>query len=153
MESWEKSQGQERSKDTASILSLHTDTSHSPASALLWLQLASLVKPTAVSNVLPDTSIRHTPQSHPGETLRKVGLEEDCHHPADHRGLHLSESGQRVGCEVPGGICSMQEGLDGLSKENTFQVGEVLVLSVAWGTHGLGFWNPLRRFDLFGRDR
>lgn len=29
--------------------------------------------------------------------------------------------------------------LDGFSKVNTFQVGEVLVLSVAWGTHELDF--------------
>lgn len=45
------------------------DTSHPSASALIWLQLTSPVKPAAFSNVLPNTSIGHTPQSHPGETL------------------------------------------------------------------------------------
>jgi hypothetical protein len=45
----------------------------------------------------------------------------------------------------------LRGGRDGLSEENTFQVGEVLVLSVAWGTHELDFCNPLCHFDLFPR--
>lgn len=43
--------------------------------------------------------------------------------------------------------------LDGLSKVNTFQVGEVLVLSVAWGTHELDFWNPHHHFVLSSRQK
>ena len=55
-----------------------------PLVAFLWLQLTGPVEPTTLSYVLPNSPVGHTPQSHPGETLREVGLEEDRHHPADH---------------------------------------------------------------------
>ena len=68
-----------------------------PLVAFLRLQLTGPVEPTTLSYLLPNSSIGHTPQSHPGETLREMGLEEDRHHPADHRGLHLGEDGWGAG--------------------------------------------------------
>lgn len=56
-----------------------------------------------------------------------------------------------MGHEVPGASALLGGGiLMVYQKENTFQVGEVLVLSVAWGTHELDFFlNPLHCFVLF----
>lgn len=100
-----------------------------PLVAFLRLQLTSPVEPTTLSYVLPNSPVGHTPQSHPGETLREVGLEEDRHHPADHRGLHLGEDGwgdgglgsnpSPEGCDM-GFLLPRGEDLGSLSREDTF---------------------------------
>lgn len=59
--------------------------------AVIWLQLASPVKPPAFPHFLPHAPIGHPAQPHQGAALPEVEVDSHCHHPADHRSLHLSQ--------------------------------------------------------------
>ncbi len=58
---------------------------------VLRIQFTSTLQPSAFPHLLPHASLSHIAQPHPRAALPEVEVDQNRHHPADHRSLHLCE--------------------------------------------------------------